>query len=250
MRYIIIFFILMFLGTFNRAHSSADIETLTYYAENYPPSNYFAGGELVGVSVEILKLLWSRMGMEEQDIYVVPWARGYKNVLDTPNTMLFTMSRSAKREKLFKWVGPIFVSRHILVSRKETNMKLNSIQDAFGYRIATIRGDISEQSLLDVSFPEQNMAKLTQLNQAFSMLNKSRVDLVMVSLLGFTHLVKERNLSPSDYDIALTVNELGNYFAFNLETPDEIIEKFQRAVDETSVERALINAKYGFSPVQ
>jgi polar amino acid transport system substrate-binding protein len=86
---------------------SHDLPQVTFYTESYPPANYMENDKLVGISVESLKLMWANLGMSEQNVFLVPWARGYRNVLKTPNSALFTMSRTYAREHLFKWVGPL-----------------------------------------------------------------------------------------------------------------------------------------------
>ncbi len=85
-----------------------DVDDLIYMAEDYAPANYLENGKLKGISVQILKLMWEKMGYPEQQVVVYPWARGYFYIKTKKNHVLFTMSRTKEREKLFKWVGPIF----------------------------------------------------------------------------------------------------------------------------------------------
>ena len=149
---------------------SSDQEPVTFYTENYPPANFVANGMLQGITVDSLKLMWQEMGLPEHDINIVPWARGYKNTLSAPNTALFTMSRTNAREPLFKWVGPLFKSVHVLMAKKSSNIKINNVGDLFDYRVATIRGDISEISLQQIGYPDYNLAKVNELSRAFFMM--------------------------------------------------------------------------------
>ena len=41
----------------------------------------------------------------------------------TDNTALFSMTRTAKRENLFKWVGPLAEKRFAIYAKKGTNIK-------------------------------------------------------------------------------------------------------------------------------
>lgn len=222
----------------------------TFYTEMYPPANFIANDRLQGITIDSLKLMWQHLNMPEQEIIVVPWARGYKNVLSQPNTALFTMSRTQAREPLFKWVGPLFKSVHVLMAKKSSEVKISNVGDLFNYRVATIRGDISEISLQQIGYPDYNMAKVTNLARAFYMMQSNKVDMLMVSIHGFSHLTKQMNVDINDYEKVWTVNTVGNYIAFNLATPDSVIQQYQHALEATVDQRAKVKQKYGLSKLE
>lgn len=221
-----------------------NIASLSYYTENYPPANFVQNGQLQGASIETLKLLWSGLGIPEQNIYLVPWARGYKRLQEEDNAVLFTMSRSDSRKPLFKWVGPVFVSDHVLVSKRDFNGQIKTVGDAFLHDVSTIRGDISEISLIQLGYPVERLVKVTALQQALELLNANRVNLMMVSKQGLYHLLKQNQQTPDDYKIVWNVNSIGNYYAFNRNVPDAVINKLQQVFDQLSKERKMIRAKY------
>jgi polar amino acid transport system substrate-binding protein len=240
-------FLLVFFSNSSISDESIKINTLpriTFYTEYYPPANYMENDKLVGISVDSLRLMWADLGIGEQDVLLVPWARGYQNVLKQSSTALFTMSRTPAREHLFKWVGPIFKSVHVLMAKKTANLKFKNLGEVLSYRVATIQGDVSEISLQQIGFPELNMAKVTDLERAFLMMQLGRVDMLMVSVDGFEHLTKLLNVDPSKYEQVWQVNEIGNYIAFNLETSDKVIERYQKAFENVAEQRTLIKQKY------
>lgn len=230
--------------------ASLEQQDITFYTEIYPPANFVANNQLQGITVDSLKLMWQHMGLEEQDISIVPWARGYKNTLSKPNTALFTMSRTQAREPLFKWVGPLFKSVHVLMTKKSAKVKIDNLGDLFNFRVATIRGDISEISLQQIGYPDYNMAKVTDLSRAFYMMQSNKVDMLMVSIHGFAHLTKQMNVDINDYEKVWTVNTVGNYIAFNLTTPDEIVEQYQQALEATAEQRVKVKQKYQLSELE
>ena len=219
--------------------------TLTFYTENYPPSNYLRNNELTGVSVEVLKLMWQKMKMKEQEIYVVPWARGYSNTLHRANSVLFTMARTPQREKLFKWVGPIYTAEHVLVARENFKEKITQFNQAFKYNIAAIKDDISEITLIENNFPEERMALVTHLRQAILLLKNKRIDLMIISKSALKGLLSENNITMDDIKIIYSVNKVGNYFAFNNQTPDALILQYQSAFDAIESKRDALNKSYG-----
>lgn len=54
--------------------------SLTFFSEIYPPATFYQDGQLTGVSVEALRLIWQSLGEPPADINIVPWARGYSIV--------------------------------------------------------------------------------------------------------------------------------------------------------------------------
>jgi polar amino acid transport system substrate-binding protein len=217
---------------------------ITFYTENYPPANYLANDQLRGISVDTLKAIWKHLKVAEQDILVVPWSRGYRFTLDKSNTALFTMSQTPPRESLFKWVGPIFNSTHVLMAKKSKKFNFSNLGQIFYHKIATVEGDVSEISLHEVGFPSSNMAKVSEIKQAFLMMQSDRVDMIVVSIHGFAYLAKQLDFDVSDYEQVWQVNKIGNYFAFNINTSDEVIQKYQNAFDDIAKQRLTIKEFY------
>jgi polar amino acid transport system substrate-binding protein len=86
------------------------------------------------------------------------------------------------------------------MAKKSANLKFENLDEVFSYRVATIQGDVSEISLQAVGFPDFNMAKVTNLERAFVMMQKGRVDMIMVSIHGFQHIAKLLKVDPSEYE--------------------------------------------------
>lgn len=223
---------------------TANLPEITFYAEDFAPANYMENDVFVGITVDSLKLIWTDLNLPTQDVTIVPWTRGYRNVLKTPNTALFTMSKTPAREHLFKWVGPLFSSVHVLMAKKSASLKFDNLGDVLNYRVSTIQGDISEISLQQIGFPDFNMAKVQNLERAFIMLQSDRVDMMMVSIHSFQHLAARLNADASKYEQVWTVNDVGNYVAFNKQTPDKVIEAYQKALGNVKKEQVLIKQKY------
>lgn len=226
-----------------------DIDKITptlfsYYTEEYPPSNYMENNELTGASVEILKAMWQDMGVSEQPITVLPWARAYRITKFKPMTMLFAMSRTPEREGLFKWVGPIFSDSHILVARHDFSQSFERIEQAFSNTIATVHDDYSFQTLDKAGFPPENMVNVINNKQALKMIKSGRVELALITTETLERLVGESDLALADFKIVSQLSADVNYFAFNLKTPDKVIHQFQQAFDNTQATREAILRKY------
>lgn len=217
---------------------------ITFYTEIYPPANFVQNEQLKGITVDTLKAIWRELKQPDQYINIVPWVRGYRNTLNTPNSALFTMSKTPSRENLFKWVGPIFNSTHVLITKKSNQFKFSDFNEVFKYKVAAVRGDISEISLKKLGFPEQNMAKVSELKLAYKMMETGRVDMIVVTIHGFHHLAQQLNFNTNEYENVWQVNKYENHIAFNIDTPDNIINQYQETLDKISDEHLSIKQKY------
>lgn len=223
-------------------------ENLTYLTENYPPANFKDEyGLLKGASVDLLYALWKKMGVKPQNITVYPWARGYSKVLTEDNHVLFSMSRTAERDTLFKWVGPIFTSRHIIIGEEmegEKPLIFNNVSELSNYRIGVIRDDVGEETLREIGFPEVKMHLVSQLDQSINLLLSGRVKFIFMSDEALRDLIKKHGLKQKFY-VAYTINYRENYFAFSKTTSDALIARFQKALDDIHEEHLKILEKAG-----
>lgn len=88
------------------------------------------------------------------------------------------------------------------------------------------------------------MAKVSQLIQAFLMIKADRVDMIVVTIHGFTYLAMEHDFDINDYEQVWQVNKVGNYLAFNINTPYKVIQTYQKAFDEIAPQRLSIKEYY------
>ena len=112
--------------------SQANIDDINWIAHDYPPYNYANDqGAATGITVDLMKDLLAKAGSKKTiaDIQVLPWPRAYKELQDNKNYALLSTSRTAEREKLFKWVGPLAPSKVVLFAKKSNNIKINSVND-------------------------------------------------------------------------------------------------------------------------
>ena len=104
-------------------------EQLTLFTEEYPPINYSEAGRASGLGSAIVSEIMQRAGIQAS-IEVVPWARGYRTVLSTPNTGLFVTARTPQREAAFRWVGPLVRTQGMLYGRRGDFPLIGVLEDA------------------------------------------------------------------------------------------------------------------------
>lgn len=208
------------------------LTSLTYYAEDYPPSVFYEGEVLRGISVRMLRAIWQELGMKAQPIEVVPWARGYKEIISKPKTVLFAMSKTAQRADKFKWVGPIYSVDYILIAKKGKILKAKWLSELHSHSVAVIRHDVTEQIVLDAHFAEQQIVETNNMYQALAIFKADRVELMAISRSGLGKAINENMLQVDDFEEVFLLDTVEDYFAFSKDVPDVVINAFQRAFDK------------------
>ncbi len=229
--------------------SATEPEDLYYMTENYPPNNYLDEyGILQGASVEIVKAIWKEMGVSEQEIRVYPWARAYQNAVFQKEQVLFTMSRSSARIPLFKWVGPISSSRHLVVgyapdsSARHTIPALVALKS--GFRIAVVNGDVGEALLLEAGVPASACVPTIEMKEAIKKLMVGETDLLSIGQESYKSL--RRAVPDGHFYIAYVIDVSQDYIAFSKDVPDALIARFQKALDAIKkTEHQRILDRYG-----
>jgi polar amino acid transport system substrate-binding protein len=210
---------------------AADLPVYMYITEESPPDNFTENGQLKGLSVELLKKMWEKMGVPAQKIEVLPWSRGYEMIRTQPNTVLFAMTRIPEREKLFKWVGPTRTTKFIVVARKDAPIKITKKEDLQKYHIGTVRNDYSEAMILKAGVAEGALDRSDDNPTVARKFKAGRIDLVVYSELGLDSFLKNVGMSKKDCRVVYTLPGADISYAFHKDTPAAEIKRFQQALD-------------------
>ncbi|OZG72249.1 amino acid ABC transporter substrate-binding protein [Hahella sp. CCB-MM4] len=207
---------------------------LRFMTEDYPPFNYVDHGRLTGISVDLLEQIFAKLGSTKtrEDVMVHPWARGYHTIMTVPNTVLFVMTRNPKREGLVRWVGPVAASPIVLLARKDRHLKVNSLADVAEYSVVAIKSDIADLVLDDHNIPAKNRQVVPYPDIAARMLNSRRIDMWSYGHLAALWLLKQEGAKTDEFEVVWDFGSAGdNYYAFHKDTPDAVINAFQKALD-------------------
>jgi polar amino acid transport system substrate-binding protein len=215
----------LLIGFAGIAGAQMTAQDLHYLTEEYPPYNFEEAGEMRGMSVDLLRLIWAEMEVPEQPIRLVPWARGYRMVQGRPGTVLFAMSRTEEREDLFRWVCPITVNRQVLVVRSDRDIQIDKLEDAKKYQIGTILEDVADNLLTEAGF--EQLQKVGSFDINLRKLNAGRIDLLAYEEIGFRRQVE----NPEDYAVVYVLRELQACYAFHRDTPEPLVAGFQGALE-------------------
>lgn len=208
-------------------------QTLTILTENAGEGNYITkDGSLSGHNVEIVREIMKRLG-QNQMIEPVPWARGYYMAQNDPDTMLFSTSRIPERENLFKWAGPLHISKFTFYARKDFQTQINNIEDAKKVTaIGCIADDVRQKLLINKGFKNLDPYFGLQANiQNVKKLLAGRIDLWIASPKELITTTAEIGVNPSEIKEMLVLSKYYAYMAFSKKTSDETVAKWQKTLD-------------------
>lgn len=233
---------------------AADLNGLTILTEEYPPYNYTENGKPAGMAVDMLAAVLDRLGQPDvmAAVQVQPWARAYQTALTTPNTLLFSTSRSAAREDKFAWAGPISSDVYGLIAPKDKALEIAAATDLndLPITIGTVREDIAEQLLLEAGVsvdkieaaptPEHNARKLAA----------GRIDAWAYETGVADQLLAKTGGDSEAFEVIHVLQTADTYFAFNPGTDPAVVAAFQSALDTLEQDGVLdeIRARYRQSP--
>ncbi len=216
--------------------SAQTLDDLTLITEVYPPFNFCVDGIAQGIStdilVEILKLSGARQ--TRADIGSIQWARGYNVALTTEDVVLFSTTRTAAREKLFKWVGPIIRSEIVLFARKDRHLRLKSIAEINQkkLRVGVVLNDVGELCLKELGVKRRQIYRFNKGVQLAAMLQLGRIDLLAYDKLVTRWNLKSLGYAPNDYEAVYTLKQAEYYYAISRKTDDRIVARLQTALDQ------------------
>ncbi|WGV98735.1 transporter substrate-binding domain-containing protein [Vibrio sp. YMD68] len=217
-----------------QAHSQNDnVGRALYLTEEYPPANFILDGQLTGYSVDLLRAAAKAVGEDIGSNHIVlqSWSDAYRTALTTPNTAVFSMTRTEHREDLFLWVGPISKVRVVVMAKRDSNINVDKSLDMAKYRIGVVEDDIGEQLLLDLGIPRAAMVEVKDVGILAEMLTKNRVDLIAYSEKTALWMASQSGIKSNTFQRVYTLKEGYTYYAFNKDSDPALIEKLQQGID-------------------
>ncbi len=210
--------------------SVASAGKLELQAIAYPPLVYAEGNDLWGVAPEVVAEIQKLVG-DECEQKAVPWLRAYEQTQKGPMQAIFAIVRIPEREALFKWVGPVFEEGDYFFKHRNSHLEVNSLEDAKRVeRIAVRKGGYTHQTLAAQGF--ENLDVGPSYDSSYRKLVDGRVNLVLMGERTYYYMVKKAGIEPDNFERTnYKFAESGAWLAFSPDVPDELVEKWQKALD-------------------
>ncbi len=217
------------------AHADVDENySVVLLTENFPPYNMAINGKnfaqednIDGIAVDIVREMFKRAGVKYSLTLRFPWDRIYKLALEKPGYGVFVTARLPEREQAFKWVGPIGPDDWILLAKSDSTIALGSLGDAKKYKVGAYKGDAIAEYLA-----QQKLEPLTALRdqENAKKLENGQIDLWATGDPAGRYLAKQEGVD--GLKTVLRFNKAELFLALNKETPDEVVQKLQGALDK------------------
>lgn len=204
--------------------------------EELPPYNMTRNGVVTGMSTEVVQAVLKEVNVQAS-IQSMPWARAYDLALHSPNVLIYSITRTGERERLFKWVGTIAESRWYLYSSARHPVSLLSLDDARDWQTATVNEDVGEQYLMARQFQTGHQLQSSNRYEFnYQKLQTGHVDLWISDELNAYYIARQAGDDPARTLVqSLRVPELedagGFSMAFSAGTPDATVQRFKKGLD-------------------
>lgn len=202
--------------------------------ENFPPfnmsvddKNFARDDGIDGISAEIVRAMFKRAKIDYSLSLRFPWDRLYRLTLDKPNYGLFSTTYTPERQPLFKWVGPLAKTGWVLLAAPGNTLSVASLEEAGQYKVGAYKNDAVSQHL-----ESQGLTPVNALRDQENVkkLISGKIDLWATTDPVGRYLAKQEGVS--GLTTVLRFNEAELYLALNKDTPDEVVQRLQKALDE------------------
>ena len=202
----------------------ASAQKLQIYCEDDKPLQFKTpDGNLTGLTVEVVQEIQKRVGNTDP-IQMLPWARGLKYLNEEPNTVLFSMARTAERNDLYQWVGPISETVMGLYAKADSTIQIKTLDDAKKVRaIGVYRDDLRDQYLTREGFT--NLDRTTEAVQSYKKLMLGRIDLFASSA---NEVAENRYINVK---LVFPLLKAQVFIAVNHETDSAIVTRWDEALE-------------------
>lgn len=194
--------------------------------EGAPGATTIPGAPVNHASADKVREIMARAGVD-YTIEVLPWKRAYAAALERADACVFSTTRTAEREPLFKWVGPTDEGEWVLLGRADSGYHFTSLEQARTLRIGTYAGDARHDYLASRGYlvdPAPN----DMLNP--KKLLARRIDLWAASLRKGSMVLEQNGWSGQIVPV-YTFARIKVYLACNRALPDALVEKMNGALE-------------------
>ena len=219
---------------FPNAIKQMNPDMLQLFTELAPPFNYYTGPLMqyqpAGSSVDIVNEIQKRLGYVST-ISLVRWFDGYANVLELPNSALFTTARTAERENRFQWVGPIATMIPRFYTLDNAGLSITTLEAAKALTVTTPYQWYTHDYLINNGFPHILATAQTPMDALNQLLN-GEADALLVGSEAIDWLCNETGVPRSSLaEQPIEPPQQQGYIAFSLNTPRETVTRWQAALD-------------------
>lgn len=209
---------------------------LNVMTDDRRPLAWQENGLARGIAYELVVATMKELGLNPS-IEFTSFNRGLKLAQSQDNQAFFSVTRSPERNLTLKWVGPLVQNDVYVYKLKVARLKVETLEDLRSQRgIGVPRGMSQDNYLTELGL--HNVMRTDTIANALRALVNKRVDVVAVGQLTMSATATEIGARVADFEetpLKLFDNPL--YIAFSLNTSDDTIRHWQKALDKVKQEK-------------
>ena len=210
-------------------------DRMILFTEQFPPYNMTTDGKpfahkgenITGLCTDIVKAVFTDTG-HDYKMKLRNWSYGLGRVRSKANHGIFCTAKTAERTPQFHWVGPIVKIGWTLYAKPGSDIKLNNLQEAAGYRIGGYKDDVMTVFLqnqgIDVMVVNDNSHNPIRLMH-------DQIDLWIADELSGPYMASDA-ADVDNLTKVLTFNSAEYYLAINKETPQDLVNSLQSSLNK------------------
>lgn len=213
----IFFVIIFFFGNCLVTHANTIVlEVVTF--EMIP---YVMPGGKTGIVIDTLNEIAKRSGIK-LNFTIEPLKRGILKTKKLEGNCVAPIDRSHDRETDFKWISPILISQTALFGMGNTEIKIDTLDEAKKYSIGVQSGSIAENKFRSLKF---KIVIAEDSSQSIKQMKGQRIDLWAADTLVANYWAKKKEYK---------IKELLNFetslagMACNVSVADKHIQKMNQ----------------------
>lgn len=220
---------------------------LQIYTEEYPPVTFLDKyGEISGYGSDVVKEIMKRNRIFDK-IRISAWSNGYALALDNPNFCLFTMDKTAIRESLFQWVGPIGTNTTWFYVRKNGGISIKSLEDARKLTsVGTVSSWFSDQYLRNLGFT--NLVSDKDPGVMATRLMQGKTDAFVCTDITFPDIIEAAGYSYADVTPAFSLMSSDFYISFSKNTLPATVNLWQTTFDQMKKDGTIASIRKRWFP--
>ncbi|QJB57171.1 ABC transporter substrate-binding protein [Pseudodesulfovibrio sp. zrk46] len=206
----------------------------------YPPFTFNKGLRVGGVSVDTIESIMKMTStpFHRKNIKLMPLKKAYADAETLPKRVILNVPRTPEVEEKFKWVGPVYFPKYVLIGKKGNEYTIATTEDVEKYQVGSIRGSDPLDTLIEEGVDPKKVKMHTSYVQPLLELKGKKTDLIAYSNLETAYLMRQMRIDPRKYKVAFVYKKVPLYFAFSKDTDDAKIKLYNDALASIKVPMA------------
>ncbi|PAU89554.1 peptide ABC transporter ATP-binding protein [Pseudomonas sp. WN033] len=217
----------LLLGTLARA------EQYQVVTEEWAPYNYKENNQLTGMTTEIVRAIMALTG-DDFEVVMLPSMRAARVLTSRPKTIMYSLFRTAEREPLYKWVGPIVEESIYPYQLANTSQPVNSLEQLLrAPQITTRHAGLVPETLQSLGFGNLDKSATTS-QQLYLMLLAGRTNIIVGdTAAGVAYHRRQLNIASGALrQIPIEIFRSSLYIAFSRDCEDELVASWAKALEQ------------------